>query len=52
MIKNKEVFNLDTEDYVFNYLQNESSLKNQMYYGELDEFKKQLHNIEWEELYN
>ena len=50
MIKNKEVFNLDTEDYVFNYLQNESSLKNQMYYGELDKFKTQLHNIEWEEL--
>jgi len=52
MMKNKEIFNLDTEDYIFNYLQNESSLKNQMYYGELNEFKKKLHNIKWEELYS
>ena len=51
-MKIKELFNLDTEDYIFNYLQNESSLKNQMYYGELNEFKKQLHNIEWEKLYS
>ena len=42
--------NLRTEDYIDGYLQIESQLKDKMYFGEIDNFRKQLQNIEWNNL--
>ena len=44
--------NLQTEDYINGYLQIESQLKDKMYFGEMNSFKKQLQNIEWDQLSN
>jgi hypothetical protein len=47
MIKLKNTANQLTEDYVFEYLKYNSDLKNDLYYGEIEPFKKTLNNIEW-----
>jgi hypothetical protein len=39
-----------TEDFIFGYLQYESDLKNDLYYGEIESFKKTLNNIDWNSL--
>ena len=44
------ISNLQTEDYINEYLQLESQLKDKMYFGEMSSFKKQLQNIEWNNL--
>ena len=44
------ISNLQTEDYINEYLQIESQLKDKMYFGEMHSFKKQLQNIEWKNL--
>ena len=46
------ISNLQTEDYINGYLQIESQLKDKMYFGEMNLFKKQLQNIEWDQLSN
>lgn len=42
--------NLRIEDYIDGYLQIESQLIDKMYFGEMDNFRKQLQNIEWNNL--
>lgn len=42
--------NQSIEEYIGGYLQYESSLKENLYYGEIDSFKKSLQNIEWNNL--
>jgi len=39
-----------TEDFIFGYLQYESDLKNDLYYGDIEPFKKTLNNIDWNSL--
>lgn len=38
------------EDYIGGYLQYNSDLKQNLYYGDIESFKKQLQNIEWSNL--
>jgi len=52
MTNTTTISNLQTEDYINGYLQIESQLKDKMYFGEMNSFKKQLQNIEWDQLSN
>ena len=42
--------NQSIEEYIGGYLQYDSTLKENLYYGEIDSFKKSLQNIEWNNL--